>query len=344
MERMKKITQSLFLIVLILALLIFLKGFLIPFAYGLLIALIVYPLCKRLEKKKVSRSLAIFFSILIVFIALGFIVFIFVLQIQVINREIPTLTERMGQFFPKAQEWLNSTFGLSLSEQNSLILSMKKNISSNLGGFISGSFSFAAAVLFNLIIIPLYSVLILYYRRTLVNFVGSLLEKRFKEDLPVILSETTHMYFNYIKGMLGVYIVVGILNSIGLLILGVDYAIVFGMVTAFMTIIPYIGIIISSILPIIMVWAETNNILYPIGVVAVFAFVQYLEANIIFPYVVGKQIGLNTLISIIAIVLGGVLWGVSGMILFLPFTAILKIISSHIEALKPFYKLLEIPR
>jgi predicted PurR-regulated permease PerM len=140
--------------------------------------------------------------------------------------------------------------------------------------------------------------------------------------------------------MLLVYISVGVLNSIGLLLLHVKYAVLFGFITAFMTIIPYFGILVSSLLPITLVWLETNDIWYPIGVVLVFTFVQYLEANLIFPYIVGRQLGLNTLISILTILLGGALWGLSGMILLLPFVALLKIISSHIPSLKNLSDLL----
>jgi predicted PurR-regulated permease PerM len=125
-----------------------------------------------------------------------------------------------------------------------------------------------------------------------------------------------------------------------LLLLHVKYAVLFGFITAFMTIIPYFGILVSSLLPITLVWLETNNIWYPIGVVLVFTFVQYLEANLIFPYIVGRQLGLNTLISILTILLGGALWGLSGMILLLPFVALLKIISSHIPSLKNLSDLL----
>lgn len=344
MENIKKITQPLFLIVLVLALLIFLKTFLIPFAYGLLVALIVYPICQKMESKKVPRSLAIFFSILLVSIAIGFIALVFVLQFQVITKELPVLMDRLYQLFPYAQEWINTNLGLSIPRQDSLIITMEKDLFSNIGNFVSGSFSLAAETLFNAVIIPLYAVLILYYRGILVDFTAYLIGEKYRKDLPAILSEAIHMYFNYIKGMFWVYLTVGVLNSIGLLILGVDYAILFGMVTAFMTIIPYVGIIVSSILPITMVWAETNNFLYPLGVVAIFSLVQYLEANLIFPYIVGKQIGINMFVSIVAIIFGGVIWGLSGMVLFLPFIAILKIVSGHIEGLKPINKLLEIPR
>jgi predicted PurR-regulated permease PerM len=133
---------------------------------------------------------------------------------------------------------------------------------------------------------------------------------------------------------------VGTLNSIGLLLLGVEHAILFGMLTAFMTMVPYVGIIISSLLPITVAWVTKDSFLYPLAVVGIFAFVQYLETSIIFPKVVGQQLNVSTWAILVALLSGGILWGVSGMVLFMPFVAILKIISSHIAEWRPLNILL----
>ena len=343
MEKITKITQPLFLIVLIIALLTFLKGFLIPFSFGLLIALIVYPVCKKLENKKVPRSIAIFISLFIVAVILSTIIFIFILQLKVLNKEIPEITIRLNQLLLDIQNWINTSFGMSIIEQNSIIDNTAKSFLTNIGNILSRFFSVAAETLFYLIILPIYSFLILFYREILVAFVRSIIPKKHKENLNIIISETIQTYFNYIKGMLWVYSIVGVLNSIGLLILGVDYAILFGITAAFMTIIPYFGIIISALLPMAFIWIETDNYLYALAVMGIFVVVQYLEANIIFPYIVGKQLGINTLVSISAIFIGAVIWGISGMILFLPFVALLKIISSHFDELKPLHNLLKMP-
>jgi predicted PurR-regulated permease PerM len=132
--------------------------------------------------------------------------------------------------------------------------------------------------------------------------------------------------------MLFVYLIVGALNSIGLLALGIRHAVLFGMLTAFMTIIPYVGIIISALLPVSVAWITKDSIWYPVGVVAVFAVVQYLEANVIFPKVVATQLKVSTWITLVAILAGGLLWGVSGMILFIPFVGILKVVMDRIPA------------
>jgi predicted PurR-regulated permease PerM len=140
--------------------------------------------------------------------------------------------------------------------------------------------------------------------------------------------------------MIVVYLIVGILNSLSLLILGVRHAILFGMLCAIMTIIPYIGIFVSAMLPISVVWLDTGSVWYPVGVVAAFSIIQYLEANVIFPKVVGTQLHVSTMAMLVAVVIGGLIWGVAGMVLFIPFVAILKIISDNIKEWEPINLLL----
>jgi predicted PurR-regulated permease PerM len=175
-----------------------------------------------------------------------------------------------------------------------------------------------------------YAALFLYNRETFVQFLAKLAGGSHRQQLQVILAETINTYFHFIKGMIQVYLIVGVLNSIGLLALGIPHAILFGMLTAIMTIIPYVGIFISALLPISIAWITKDAVWYPLGVVAVFTFVQYLEANIIFPKVVATQLKVSTWATLVAIVAGGILWGVSGMILFIPFIGILKIVTEHI--------------
>jgi predicted PurR-regulated permease PerM len=187
---------------------------------------------------------------------------------------------------------------------------------------------------------PIFMALIMSRRKVFVQFLKSILPARYRTDFDKILHNTIHIYFNYIIGMIIVYIIVGILNSIGLLALGVQHAILYGMLCAIMTIIPYIGITISALLPISVIWMQTGSFWYPLGIIAIFSLVQYLEANVIFPKVVGAQLGVSTLVILVSIVLGGIIWGVAGMVLFIPFAAIAKIISDHIEELKPISLLL----
>jgi predicted PurR-regulated permease PerM len=159
-----------------------------------------------------------------------------------------------------------------------------------------------------------------------------------------VTTETVKTFYNYIKGLLLVYLIVGVLNSVGLAAIGLKQAILFGFIASILTIIPYIGIAIGALLPISVAWMTHDSLWYPLAVVGVFGAVQYLEANVIFPWVVGMKLKVNTLASVIGLFVGGVVWGVSGMVLFLPFVAILKLIADNVEEWKPLSTLLGPPK
>jgi hypothetical protein len=140
-----------------------------------------------------------------------------------------------------------------------------------------------------------------------------------------------------------VIIIVGILNSIGLLILGVPHAIFFGFLAGFLILIPYIGILIGSLFPALLSIVTMDSPWYAVGVIGVMSFVQFLEGNFITPNIVGSKVSVNPMAAIVALFLGGQLWGLSGLILALPVTAILKVILDTIPSLEPFGFLLGEP-
>ena len=135
--------------------------------------------------------------------------------------------------------------------------------------------------------------------------------------------------------MVLVYLIVGILNSIGFWAIGLPNAVYLGGLAAVLTFFPYIGIMIGGLAAVIVAWTTFDSIGYPLAVVGILGFVQYLEANVIFPLIVGYQLKINPLATFIAIIVGGIIWGGAGMILFVLFAAILKILSDHIEELRP---------
>jgi len=180
-----------------------------------------------------------------------------------------------------------------------------------------------------LVLIPIYSILILVYRDQWMKVLYRLFPSEEKSTIRNLISLTVNAYYRFIGGMAIVYLLVGILNSIGLLVLGVPHAILFGFIASVLTFIPYVGIMVGAILPIALAWITYDSIWYPLGVVLMFAFVQYLEANVIFPFAVSQRLNVNTLVMLLAIFTGGVLWGVAGMILFVPLLGVVKLIADH---------------
>jgi predicted PurR-regulated permease PerM len=301
--------------------------------FGLLIAIVLYPVCKWLELKKMPKSLAIALSLGIVMILIAGLVFLFAWQWHMFSKDIPMLRDKIAASLPGIHQWIDATFNISISSQENYwqqLISggnMQVFVQSVIRGVINGAFT--------LLLVPVFAALFLYNRKTFVASLLTVVGESLKPKLPALLKQVTQSYHKFIRGMVIVYIMVGVLNSIGLLALGIEHAILFGMLTAIMTIIPYVGIILSALLPISIAWITRDSMWYPLGVIAVFTFVQYLEANIIFPSVVGSQLNISTWATLVAILAGGLLWGVAGMILFIPFLGILKLFSNEIESWKP---------
>ena len=317
--------------VFLLVILYFGKGLFIPMCYGLLIAIVLYPVCRWLELRGWPRSLAITVGLLIVALLFAALVALLVVQIHVFWKDFPALLAKLKPALLQFQAWIAS-FGISTPAQDQWWQQSLQQAGNNMGTFIKGILTTGMGGLVTLLLVPVYAALFLYNREVFVQFLARLTGSEHRDQLQTVLKEVIDTYFHFIKGMVIVYIIVGVLNSIGLLALGIPHAILFGMLTAVMTIIPYIGIFISALLPISVAWITKDSIWYPLGVVAVFALVQYLEGNVIFPRVVASQLKISTWATLVAIFAGGILWGVSGMILFIPFTGILKIISDHLPA------------
>jgi predicted PurR-regulated permease PerM len=306
----------------------------IPLSFAVLISFILYPICAWLERKKIGRATAIFISLLLLLLFTSILFFLLAQQFTLFLKEWPTIRLKIGDLLNEITQSIANYYSLTEAEQEKWIQELAGRV---INFMVDGLPSFINASVYSsalLIMVPIFAALILYYRHRLVEIVFFIFPQEKKDDLKNILSLTISAYYNFIKGMAIVYMVVGILNSIGLLIIGVPHAIFFGFVAAVLTFIPYIGIMVGSLLPITMAWITFNSVWYPLAVILVFTIVQYLEANLIFPLAVSNRLNINTLATLIAIVSGGIIWGVSGMILFVPFAGILKLIADRHPKMK----------
>lgn len=317
-------------VILIILLLYFGQTLFVPMFYGLFIAIVLYPVCRWLEKHGFSRTMAISTGLFIVLLLFTVLLWLLALQFNAFLNDLPELRTKLQPALANLQQWLEKNGSISIASQNEWGQDLYARLSGDTPGMISGIFNKTVSGLFTLFITPVFAALFLYNRKDFVLFLEKLLGEQYKHRLHQVLGQTILTYFHFIKGMIFVYIIVGILNSIGLLALGIKHAILFGFLTAIMTIIPYIGIFISALLPITIAWITKDSIWYPIGVIGVFVFVQYLEANVIFPRVVATQLNISTWATLVAIIAGGILWGVSGMILFIPFLGMLKLVTDNV--------------
>jgi predicted PurR-regulated permease PerM len=312
----------------------------IPLSFALLISFILYPFCSWLERKGLNRITSILAGIIALLgLAVG-AVSLMVQQFAGFVKEWPTVKTKLEESLIELSHVLKEDYAISKEQQDAFLDQFINRSSGDVMGLLKDGLSASAFWLVMLILIPVFAVLILYYRNLLAQVLYRLFPNERKESIKNILFLTTTTYYNFIKGMIIVYVIVGILNSVGLLLLGVPHAIFFGFMAAILTFIPYVGIMVGSLLPIAMAWITYNSIWYALGVVGIFAFVQYLEANVIFPLAVSNRLNINALATLVEILAGGILWGVAGMILFVPFLAITKLIADHHPKMKTWAILL----
>jgi len=305
------------------------KDIFVPISLAALISFVLYPVCVWLQKKGMSRLMSILISLSILLIFGLLIVSLLVYQLASFVEEWPTIQAKLGNSISELSQFLSDVVGFSKEQQQKFITQISDQSSGNVLSVIRSTVSASAVSIVVLILVPVYSVLILYYRRYWLKILTRLFPTESEESLREVLYLTIKTYYNFIKGMAIVYLIVGSLNSVGLLLLGVPHAILFGFIASILTFIPYIGIVVGSLLPMAMAWITYDSIWYPVGIVGIFAFVQYLEANVIFPVAVSSRLNVNTLTMLLAIFIGGILWGVAGMILFVPFAGIAKLIADH---------------
>jgi predicted PurR-regulated permease PerM len=328
------------MMVLISVILYFGKTLLIPLSFAGLISFILFPFCKWLENNGLNKSAAIFIGLLIVSLLFISIIYLLFKQFIAFSDQWQMLKTKLLSANQELYIYFENIFGISKEKQTDFLRNALNNSGNQVFAFIGNTANSFSQSIFSLIIIPVFTALILFHRTLLTKVLYQIFPKENREIVHEILVETIHEYYNFIKGMLIVYLAVGILNSIGLAIIGIPHPILFGFIASILTFIPYVGIMISALLPITISWITFNSIWYPIGVMIVFGIVQLLEANIIFPMAVGSRLKINTLVIIIMIILGGILWGGAGMILFIPFVSILKLIADRTESLKSLSMLL----
>ncbi|MEJ8801587.1 AI-2E family transporter [Pontibacter sp. H249] len=327
-------------IVLVAAILYVGKSLFIPLSFALLISFILYPICRWLEMKKVPRWGAIGLCLFLLLSVVGLLGWLLVRQMMRFTKEWPGVEAKLILTWEKLSEHLEHAYNIDTDRQKEWLQGLASDAASSAFNMVQGVVYTSTVGLVLLLLIPVYVALILYYREQLVHGLFLLFRKDEQKKIRLILQETIITYYNFIKGMAIVYLIVAVLNSIGLLLLGIPHAIFFGVVASILTFIPYVGITLGAILPMAIAWVTYDTIWYPIGVIIVFGIVQYLEANLIFPWAVSYRLRVNMLFTLLAIVAGGILWGASGMILFIPFLAILKLIADKHEQMRPISVLL----
>jgi predicted PurR-regulated permease PerM len=314
--------------------LILARDLFIPLAFAGFLAVVMSPLVKWLEQKKVNSILSISLVLLGFTLMLGLLLWLIIDQMIALVNDLPDIESQLDAYVAKISRTLRNDFGISVSEQNTYVKEALKTVSTYAADLLVSTTNAISLI----VQVPIYIFLFLIYRTKFQQFFLQLVpgeeEMTWKKDLEGVLQ-------GYISGLSLVTVIIAILNTIGLLILGIEHAVFFGILSGLLTIIPYIGIFIGATLPVILALITKDGIWHAVGVIGIFSVVQFLEGNFITPRITGSKVSINALAAIVALVVGGMIMGIAGMILAVPAIGVLKIFLRHTQHLKPFVVLLE---
>jgi predicted PurR-regulated permease PerM len=326
---------------LLVVVLIYGKFILMPLAFSAFFAMLLNPLVKVFEKMKMGRALSIILTLLVIVICVAGVLSLISAQFIQFTERIPEVTEKLKSVSNDAIIFLEETVGISQEEQSQYLQQGINNLIDKSGDFASSLVSATTNAFTVMTLMPIFIFFMLYYQEMFRTFFQKLFEvKGTDSKVDKLLDRIQEVTQNYLVGMLTVIGILAVLNTTGLLIVGLDHALFFGVFASLLAIIPYIGIIIGALPPLLFALLLTDSLLTPVFVIVVFATVQFLEGNFITPRIVGSKVSINPFIAMVALIIGGELWGISGMILFVPLIGILKVVFDQIPEMKPYGYLL----
>jgi len=313
----------------------------VPLAFALMISILLNPLTNKFENWNIPRALSIVLSLIIGFIVIAALAYFISMELSNFSDQLPQFKKKFELLMQKSQHGISREYGISIKKQNQYISDTENNLKPILGATVGSLLEIISMI----ILLPVFSFLFLYYKTLLLNFLYELFSRENAKEVNVVLIQTRSAIQHYMFGLLLEALIVALLNTAALIILGVEYAVLLGVLGALLNILPFIGGILSVALPILVATITKDGLQTQLWIILIYMLIQFVDNHFLVPYIVSSKVKINALVSIVIVLLGGALWGISGMFLAIPMTGILKIIFDQIPELKPWGKLLgsEIP-
>ena len=321
-------------VVLVFAILSEASNIFIPLVFGLLISILLFPLSRFFENKlHLGRAPSAMLSVtLFVSATFGFIYFL-TLQINNFSSDFPKLRIRFDEIFGDLQHWLSYKLHINNKQQTAYINNSVNGMLGSIGHSISNIFLSLTSFLLLTIFIIIFTFFMLYHRRLLMKFVLFLFSEPHRPKVNEVIIETKSMINSYVLGLVIEMLLLSVVNCTMFLIMGIQYALLLGVMAAVLNIIPYLGIYTSIVITMLVTFANSSGSLALEAGVGLF-IVHLLDSNILFPRVVGGRVKMNPFISIVAVIIGEFVWGIPGMFLFIPIMGITKLVCERVPGLE----------
>lgn len=308
------------------------KTLVAPLAFAVVFSTLVQPIVSRLSRLKLPTIWAVTFTYLLIISLIVAVLIFFSNQIVVLFSEVEDFQQNLNLIADQAVAFVNGFYAIDQIEIAKWLLANKSTLLKELGSVIGNTVYAGSELIGFLSLMLVFSFFISLYQKSLVLFALLAFGNQRQDQVKMILVGIRSVIRNYFQGMLTVMVIIGVLNTIGLSIIGIEYAFLFGFLASFMTIIPYVGTTLGYTVPFLFALISYPEALWKaIAVVGMTVLIQQLEANFITPNVVGNKVSINAFIAFLALIIGGLIWGIAGMILSIPTIAIVKVILEHVK-------------
>lgn len=311
------------------------QDILLPIIFAGIIASAISPAVNFLTRKKLTRSFAIVLVMAGVILLVSAVIAFLSSQATVLSEAWPQLTEKFQELLDQTVAWVSKYFSISTKKINAWIDQATSDLISNSSGAIGITLTTMGEMLAIIFLTPVYIFMILFYQPHLVAFIHKLSGTDNNPRVTEVLDETKRIIQSYLFGLFAEFAIVAAMNTGGLLLIGIDYAVLLGVAGALLNIIPYLGGLIAVAL-FMVVALITQSPVAALYVFGLYTVIQFIDNNYIVPKIVGSKVKLNALVCLVAVIAGAALWGIPGMFLSIPLTAIVKLLFDRIESMKPW--------
>lgn len=316
------------------------QNLLIPVVFGTLIAILLHPVVNFFVRLKINRLLAIIITLLLSIVLIASFGIFMYSQFNNFSDSWPILVERITSLFNDTIAWLPGYFDISAEKLNEWMQDTQTKLMDSSGTMIGSTLLSVGSVMATIFLVPVYVFLLLYYKPLLVEVIHKLFGADHSESVNRIITDIKSVVQQYLVGLFMETVIIAAMNVTALLILGIQYAVLIGVVGALINLIPYIGGLVAVTLPMMIALVTKSSPWFALVVLGVFYFIQLVDNNLIVPRIVASKVKINAFMSIFIVLAGGALWGVAGMFLAIPVLAIVKVICDRVESLNPIGLLL----
>lgn len=315
-------------------------GVLVPIYFSILLSILLLPITILLEKCYFPSTLANFIAVILALALIAGIVYFLSSQMAGFLNDVSSIREHLAEHITKLQNFVEEKLHISSSQQKALIDNAREGVKHSGGQYIGQTFLTVSETVVLIILVATYSFLILCYRHLIKRFLFAVFSTQHKERVQHVLLESKQIIQKYMTGLLIEMAIVATCNSIVLLLIGVKYAIFLGVFAAVLNIIPYVGLFTGLGFTVLVTLGNSSSMNSIIWIIISMETIHFLDANFLMTKIVGSKVKINALMTIVGVVIGGSLIGLPGIFLALPTIAILNVIFSQIDSLKPWSILL----